>query len=339
MTKILLIGTIPSPIGGISVHIDRFLHLYGENEETKIGVFDSKKRTLFFANDATKKIFEILSYFLKCDILHIHISNDSIKLLFVLLGKLFFKKVIYTHHNSIVKNKSIFRLMYWLCDIVILVNDEKIDTSLIIDKKTAVIPAFLPPYKIEHLPKEVEDILTKFDFVISTNCYFYNLFEGKHVYGFDLIVDAFYLLSVQNKIHNTLLLLVDPSNTTRDFVEELLHEKEFGSNKALYLSNKIDFVSLIQKSNITIRATRTDGDSLSVRESLFYSVPVIASDVVVRPVGTVLFRNENRDDLADKIIKIFHQKDTLTYESDDYGKQIIALYRESKIENPSNRLN
>jgi hypothetical protein len=47
-----------------------------------------------------------------------------------------------------------------------------------------------------------------------------------------------------------------------------------------------------------IRATTTDGDANSIREALSFQVPVIASDVVERPAGSVVFENRSLDDLV-----------------------------------------
>ena len=164
--------------------------------------------------------------------------------------------------------------------------------------------------------------------IISTNCYLYALINGKHVYGFDLIIEAFYKLSEERKIQNTLLILVDPSNTTKEFVNGLLKQKAFQTNKVLLVTENLDFVSLIKKSDITIRATRTDGDSLSIRESLYYNVPIICSDVTTRPEGAVVFKNNNSDDLSDKILNTLKNKENFKYKHIDYGKQVLDVYDE-----------
>jgi len=325
MNKVLLIGSMPPPIGGVTIHIDRFVNLYN-GEKYQVAVFDIKKRTLFKKEKYTKNIFTIFFYYITARIIHIHISNDYVKTFVAIFAKLFFKKVVYTHHNSIVKNKKVFKKMYKFCDKVILVNDKDIDKNLIDIKKTEVVPAFLPPYKFESLPVEIESELKKYNTIISTNCYLYNLFNKKHVYGFDLIVDAFYKLSKDGKIENTLLILVDPSGTTKEFVYDLLKGLHFGTNKVLQVTQKIDFVSLVKKSDITIRATRTDGDSLSIRESLYLNIPIIASDVTVRPEGTILFKDDDSDDLASKILHVKERKETFNYKYIDYGQQIINIY-------------
>ena len=50
-----------------------------------------------------------------------------------------------------------------------------------------------------------------------------------------------------------------------------------------------------------IRATSTEGDSLSVREALESGVRVLATDCVDRPEGVVLFRYNDADSLTDAL--------------------------------------
>jgi glycosyltransferase involved in cell wall biosynthesis len=328
MHKILLIGSTPPPIGGVTIHIDRFLNLYNENGKFNISVFDLKKKAIFQKNNKITNIFKIFLFLFSSKVIHIHVSNDFIKLLFALIGKLLFKKVVYTQHNCMVKNKFAFKFMYKLCNKVILVNYKGIDKSLININKTETIPAFLPPYRFNKLPNSLENEIKKYNQIISTNCYSYALINGEHIYGFDLIIKAFYKLSKERKIKNTLLILVDPSKTTRGFVNDLLKQKTFQSNKILLVTEKLDFVSLIKKSDITIRATRTDGDSLSIRESLYCNVPIICSDVTERPEGVVVFNNDDSDDLSDKILNTLNSKVSFKYKSIDYGKKILDIYDE-----------
>jgi hypothetical protein len=49
---------------------------------------------------------------------------------------------------------------------------------------------------------------------------------------------------------------------------------------------------------VVVRATRTEGDALSVREALHAEVAVVASDVVDRPPGTVTFSTDDTVDLC-----------------------------------------
>jgi len=326
MTKVLLMGTMPPPTGGVTIHIDRFLHY--QQDMCDLAVWDIKKQTLFFKDTQIKGILPILRYFLSASIVHIHISNKT-KIIMALIARIFLKKVVYTHHNSRINNKIEWKLINILSHKIILVNDKSIDKRMIYDTKTKIIPAFLPPQNMEKLPTYIIDKLGKYTSVISTNCSIFTLYNNKDLYGFDLIVDAFYDLCHNNKIDNTLLVLVDPSGTAKKHVEALMDKREFGTNEILYINEKIDFVSLLKKSSLTIRATRTDGDSISIRESLYFNVPIIASDVTWRPEGTIIFENENKEDLENKIFEALKNKNKFNYDGEDYGQKIIDLYKDT----------
>ena len=52
-----------------------------------------------------------------------------------------------------------------------------------------------------------------------------------------------------------------------------------------------DFINIIRISDGLIRATITDGDSLSIKEGLFYNKVVYATGVVDRPKEVLVFNN------------------------------------------------
>lgn len=60
------------------------------------------------------------------------------------------------------------------------------------------------------------------------------------------------------------------------------------------------FVPVLAKADLFIRPTVTDGDANSVREALYLGVPTMASDVVTRPEGTIVFRTRDLEDLIAK---------------------------------------
>jgi glycogen(starch) synthase len=55
---------------------------------------------------------------------------------------------------------------------------------------------------------------------------------------------------------------------------------------------------------VFVRATRADGDALSVREALGLGSRVVASDVGHRPPGCLLFRSGDAGDLAERMVEI-----------------------------------
>jgi hypothetical protein len=70
----------------------------------------------------------------------------------------------------------------------------------------------------------------------------------------------------------------------------------------------LSFSKLIELSDIVIRPTNADGDSLSIREALYFQKPIIASDVVKRPTGTITFKTRNFDDFMLQLKNCIHQK-------------------------------
>lgn len=56
------------------------------------------------------------------------------------------------------------------------------------------------------------------------------------------------------------------------------------------------FLPVISAADLFLRPTNTDGDANSIREALHLGIPALASDVVPRPEGTVLFRVRDLDD-------------------------------------------
>lgn len=327
MKKIFIFGVLPPPIGGVSIHIERLLKSPA-NKDFSFYLFDIKKFT-FYKNRVPNRKYKALYYFLKSNLVHIHTSNNT-KLLIAIFCKVFFKKVIYTHHNSVVTNHFIFKLMLRTCDHTILVNDKHISFALLSNfhEKISVIPAFIPPSSIPPLPKWLIEKLRHYENIVSTNCFRLNYIDDKEVYGFDLIIEAFKKLSLNEEIKNTIFILLDPSGTYKTTINKQIKDKYINSNELIYIENiNISFSALLRHSSASIRATRTDGDSLSVRESLYYGVPVIASNVVNRPEGAVLFENNDKDSLALNIKDVLinntmHKKIT----KHDFIDDITSIY-------------
>jgi glycosyltransferase involved in cell wall biosynthesis len=61
----------------------------------------------------------------------------------------------------------------------------------------------------------------------------------------------------------------------------------------------------MSRSSVFVRPTFRDGDSISVREALALGLHVVASDVGVRPSGTIVFAAGNVDELVEALIKVF----------------------------------
>jgi glycosyltransferase involved in cell wall biosynthesis len=77
------------------------------------------------------------------------------------------------------------------------------------------------------------------------------------------------------------------------------------ADRILWISGGVPVLyPLLRRSHLFLRPTNTDGDAVSVREALYFGVPVVASDATVRPPGTVLFRNRDADDLTAQVRRV-----------------------------------
>jgi glycosyltransferase involved in cell wall biosynthesis len=63
-------------------------------------------------------------------------------------------------------------------------------------------------------------------------------------------------------------------------------------------------LAFIRAADVVVRSTFADGDAITVRESLAFGVPVIASDTGFRPEGVTLFRKGDVGDLTEKLEQV-----------------------------------
>jgi glycosyltransferase involved in cell wall biosynthesis len=87
-----------------------------------------------------------------------------------------------------------------------------------------------------------------------------------------------------------------------------------------------NIIKLWKISNIVLRPTFTDGDSLVVREALSVGTCVIASDIVERPVGTILFECGNFEQLAMKILENLSSRIEIKPEISNNYEEIKTIY-------------
>ena len=84
-------------------------------------------------------------------------------------------------------------------------------------------------------------------------------------------------------------------------------------------------------SDVFMRTTNTDGNSVSVLEALSVGTPVIATDCVERPTECILVKTRNMDDLLEKTIYVLEnlesEKKKLTNSSfKGYAEDLYDVY-------------
>ena len=84
----------------------------------------------------------------------------------------------------------------------------------------------------------------------------------------------------------------------------------------------------MKESDAVIRATATDGDSLSIREALYLGKPIIATNCVTRPEGVIVYDFNNLNDFSSAIqIALNTPNQTNSKEVESIVK-LIELYKQ-----------
>lgn len=291
MNKILILGKIPPPIGGVTVHVSRLIEGLLERNFNEFELCDLKKQPAYY----------IFSKILRHRSIHLHISNPYAQLLFAIFCKITFKKLLLTYHGNwgrygYSKNFAV-NLSAWLAYTPIVQNEESLRKAKRWNRNTVLISTFIGSKNIEPLRKELSDkifeIKQSCSVLFCTNAW--NLTfdkKGKEIYGiFDIIL----------KIENTPgagLIISDPSGNYKPYVKK--YRPEIPAN-ILFISENHDFRNILKCCDAFIRNTTTDGVSLSIHEAIQENVVVFASDVVKRPAVCRLYDDFSKVNLQEEL--------------------------------------
>lgn len=309
--KILLIGPIPPPAGGVSIHLWRLYSLLKDDFEVGL-VDESRNIKPGIFNIRRINFWGYFRHFSKCKLISIHSGLNSLRLINILSGKLLGKKVVLTIHAYPELKRGFGRkfdeFLFGLCDHIISVNNEILGRVSLPGHKTSVQYAFLPPVMKEEkaLPVTLIALLdaqkAKGNTIICSNAWRLDRFRDQDLYGVDMCIKA--AKSFKEGGYNfhfifnisTIDMYGQQFNVYKDEIQAAGLENDFS-----LINEELSFVKLMEKSDIVVRPTNTDGDSLSIREAIYLNKPVISSDVVERPEGTILFKNRDQGDFESKL--------------------------------------
>ncbi len=305
---LLLIGPYPEPKGGVSIHLQRLSELMVDDYNI-LQIDESPIVNNDIFNIRSLNVYKYMRLIVKSNIVHVQSSIDILRIFHVIISKISGKRIILTIHswrNKSIKQTWLLKLCLKCVDKIIVVNT---DIAQELDlKEYSVQPAFLPPgiEELEDIPKDLKDIVqTKKKngfFIVSSNAYQLAEHNGEDLYGLDLFIDLVEAYR-DEKIFFVFQLASFGNGAQKEKYKryvKLIRKKKI-DNILIYV-NPISFVALINESDMTLRLTNTDGDALSIRESLYLNTPIISSDIVERPRGTILYKNRDIEGLK----KVFH---------------------------------
>ena len=279
--KLLIIGKTPlnSVLGGVTIHVSRLLQLYKKFEMP----FN------FLDLGVKNNIYKIFINTLKVDIVYLHTSSPILRCLLSIFCLFSFKKLIVMVHGdlgrfSFIKNQLDF-LSIRLCYKALLINEKSFSKGLSLNSNSKLVSAYIPPNITTPLDKElierIEIERRQLKLIVVTNAsdVSFDKFRNE-VYGISELLKYF------KERNNVFFIVADPSGNYKKYISS---EFPHLNNVGFFINKKIDFYELLKLSDVFIRNTSTDGDSLSIREALELNVACYATNVVSRPHGTKVY--------------------------------------------------
>lgn len=312
---ILILGPVPPPWGGIAVHIDRLVPLL---EETgfRVGVLNHfaavEKPFVLGALNRNPVNYYRLPRRIAARILHYHHSHWA-AFLAVALGRDRGRcRYIITLHSPALATALnsrvplVGRVIHWglsRFDVVIVVSPHiaRIIETRSVRRPIHVLPAFLEAPKEERpYNSTVEAFLSTGPTLVVPVYRVAFLRDGRDVYGLDTVAEAFVMLAAGRPRLKLAFFIANRPKGRR--ARAYLAGLEGRLEKAGYRDRSLiafglSLVPAFRHDVIVVRATRIEGDALSVREAIGANIPVVASDIVNRPPGATTFRADNVNDL------------------------------------------
>ncbi|HZH66414.1 MAG TPA: hypothetical protein VEY10_16085 [Flavisolibacter sp.] len=331
---ILLVGPLPPPSGGVSIHIQRLSNVLKTDFEVDF-VDEAKSVKKEFFNLRSLRLFRYLKKVRKADLIHIHSGTSFLRIFHIITGRLLGKKIIVTLHYYPIRKIKIFKFIdevfYKLANKIIVVNSNILQNVSVPLDKCVIRNAFLPPVmeKEPQLPPNImewirnEKKLRKI--IICANAWRLDMFNNHDLYGLDMCIEIARRL-LEDKLEVSFVFnvaTIDNFSNVYTRYQSLIEGLHLQHN-FLLISQDLSFVRLIQEADIVLRPTNWDGDSLTVREALMLGKPTLASDIVERPAGTSLFKTRDIVDLEIKLKQMLNLVSTTDFSKVDGDNNAFA---------------
>lgn len=315
MSKLLVIGKTPPPVGGVTIHVSRLLSELRARNFRHGFILLSARALIIFP-------------FVVCKhgIVHIHSSNPFVRLYLIVFSKLLFVKTVVTFHGDLDRYASSFKnlmdkLTVRLSWKPIVLNENSLSLASKINRNCELLSSFIPPsgHDLYLDPCYISRIKVmngdyELLFCVNASNLTYDKY-GEEIYGIFELIDVF------RKFKNYGLVLSDPSGA---YFKEFSRMGIVLPSNIYHINKPHSFFKIMEMCSVSIRNTTTDGDSISVRESLYLKKITLATDVVNRPKGCLVYR---KGDIA-SVIDAFSPAYGF-FEHEDAGNvvdRLIAIY-------------
>nr|WP_033025523.1 glycosyltransferase [Pseudoalteromonas sp. BSi20480] len=287
-------GRMPPPIGGVSVYCKRRIEYLRSN-----GV-DVKEL------DFGDRFFLFKYLFLGNRDLEVNSLNLLIVFLVFVTGRM--KSSIFIDHNASRhfsgKKKKLLLFMLEKCKAVKVVN-EMLTSFYPKHFEVILTSPFVPPPLVDEktIFSTYPDSLKKFienGKLVINSAWKMVPYKNNDLYGIKTSLD---LLNIIDDFKLLIVIGVYEKGMFDDKYSAII-EKFENSQRLYILKGQYDIWPLIKAQPICLRLTPTDGDSVTIREAIYFGAPVIASDAIVRPFGCHIYEYGNINSLKECVEKL-----------------------------------
>jgi glycosyltransferase involved in cell wall biosynthesis len=282
--RVIAVGPLPPPPGGVASSLQSLVDATRGRDDITLNVIP------------WKQMWKVILR--RPDALHLHFSKPFKRFLGVIVARLSGAKVVHTiHSNNFDFDRLGNRLACLASDGFILLNSEIQERFRARRVRNCIL---MTPILARNMKTGSTKLEPRLDNWLKQSparvavVYSHDRREvkGCDIYGFSFITS---LLPELDKMGWRVVFLDPYANYASG---EL-----FGSDykNAILQSSNVDFEELLLRTDLYLRPTATDGNSIAVLEALTMGIPVIASDVVPRAPGVILHRFLDASDFLEKV--------------------------------------
>lgn len=311
VNKIYFIGTLPQPLGGVTIYNKRKVDSLSKTNEVVV------------LQPTLSNLINIIKIFtLSENLVYVSTFNFIIVVLVVFLK---LKNFYFVDHNTSRHIESFNFFKKYICLIflrrakkIILVSEHLLENYKKINfynnLNFKIEQAFIPPNVEEAdniinsiYPDKLKSNLFKKNLVIASASKTNLDISGQDIYSLELTLKAYDRLANEHPDLIFVMAIAEFSNDEFGLkIRKMSENLQSKYNNFILLTNNTPIWPLFKSGLVFLRITTTDGDSVSLKESLFFDCPVLATDVVSRPAGTKLFNLKN-DDLFNAIENLIEE--------------------------------
>ncbi|MBN1472275.1 MAG: glycosyltransferase [Syntrophaceae bacterium] len=313
--RILIVGNLPLPIGGVSIHCSRLYALL-KKSHYDVDFFNLAK---FIKCKKIKKIILLFTLlYNKYTVVHIQTTDIKVNKIIFIIKRIKKYKIYLSVHNPRLFSQPPKKVLFFKkyipnLDLLILVSQDILDKyrneSVNLPQNIIVKSAYLPPTIEEEqailstYPESLKRFLSEKNPLLIANAWKIVFMDGIDLYGLDLCVDLVSRLKSDFPNIGLIFALANSKDEKKYLNIKRAQIKTLNIDKQIYfLSNQKILWPLFKKVHIFIRPSYSDGSAVSINEALDLGCKVIASNCCKRPSDVILFQNRDLDDLI-KIVK------------------------------------